>query len=154
MVGQIRPSRLYWTNMAHDDDTLHDQAGPAAGTEGKPLTDTERFLRAKEIFESRSYEGEELRMGQVLRRVREVKGLELQDVSTATLLRRDYLMWIERMEVGELPKRRLPDGHSWHLCEIPRPAREGRHRDLHQGMRRRSGSQRSGACPENGPDRC
>ncbi|MEZ5999185.1 helix-turn-helix domain-containing protein [Hyphomonas sp.] len=90
--------------MAHDDDTLHEQIGPVTGTENKPLTDTERFLRAKEIFESRSYEGEELRMGQVLRRVREVKGLELQDISTATLLRKDYLMWIERMEVGELPK--------------------------------------------------
>ncbi len=90
--------------MAHDDDTLHEQAGPQTGGEGKVLTEAERFLKAKEIFETRSYEGEELRMGQVLRRVREIKGLELQDVSKATLLRKDYLMWIERMEVGELPK--------------------------------------------------
>lgn len=90
--------------MAHDDDTLHEQAGPQTGDDGKVLTEAERFLKAKEVFETRSYEGEELRMGQVLRRVREIKGLDLQDVSKATLLRKDYLMWIERMEVGELPK--------------------------------------------------
>ncbi len=90
--------------MAHDDDTLHEQAGPQTGDDGKVLTEAERFLMAKEVFETRSYEGEELRMGQVLRRVREIKGLDLQDVSKATLLRKDYLMWIERMEVGELPK--------------------------------------------------
>ncbi|MCA8891744.1 MAG: helix-turn-helix domain-containing protein, partial [Hyphomonas sp.] len=89
--------------MAHDD-SLQEQAGPEAGAEGKTLTESERFLQAKEVFETRSFEGEDLRMGQVLRRVREIKGLELQDVSKATLLRRDYLMWIERMEVGELPK--------------------------------------------------
>jgi len=94
--------------MAHEDDTPHEQAAPEAGREpviaGKPVTDTERFLQAKEIFESRSYDGEALRMGQVLRRVREAKGLELSDVTAATLLRKDYLMWLERMEVGELPK--------------------------------------------------
>lgn len=68
--------------MAHDD-TLPEQAGPEAGTDGNVLTDSERFLKAKEVFETRSYEGEDLRMGQVLRRVREIKGLELQDVSKA-----------------------------------------------------------------------
>jgi transcriptional regulator with XRE-family HTH domain len=94
--------------MAHDDvtpnDPARDPARPAEGAEGKAMTETDRFLLAKEIFESRSFEGEALRMGQVLRRVREAKGLELSDVSAATRLRKDFLMWLERMEVGELPK--------------------------------------------------
>ncbi|HPF23103.1 MAG TPA: helix-turn-helix domain-containing protein, partial [Hyphomonas sp.] len=90
--------------MAHDDVTPTEPARPEQGSEGKAMTDTDRFLLAKEIFESRSFEGEALRMGQVLRRVREAKGLELGDVSAATRLRKDFLMWIERMEVGELPK--------------------------------------------------
>lgn len=90
--------------MAHDDVPLNEPAGTKSGAEAKPLTETERFLLAKEIFESRSYEGETLRMGQVLRRVREAKGFQLDDVTAATRLRRDFLMWIERMEVGELPK--------------------------------------------------
>lgn len=59
--------------------------------------------RAMQIFQSRKFEGESLRMGQVLRRVREALGLEIEDISRVTRLRKDYLMWIERMEVGELP---------------------------------------------------
>ena len=42
--------------MAHDD-SLQEQAGPEAGAEGKTLTENERFLQAKEVFETRSFEG-------------------------------------------------------------------------------------------------
>lgn len=90
--------------MAHDETLSDDMAGPAPEAGGHAMSETERFLLAKQIFETRSYEGETLRMGQVLRRVREAKGLSLEDITAATRLRKDYLMWLERMEVGELPK--------------------------------------------------
>lgn len=89
--------------MAHEDVSSQDKASPAPAAGEKGLTDVQRFMLAKQIFETRSFEGESLRMGQVLRRVRETKGVELDDVTAATRLRKDYLMWIERMEVGELP---------------------------------------------------
>ena len=89
--------------MAHENVSSRDTAGLAPETEGKPLTDADRFMLAREIYETRTFDGESLRMGQVLRRVREARGLELDDITAATRLRRDYLMWIERMEVGELP---------------------------------------------------
>tara|TARA_R110000787_G_scaffold4754_2_gene18142 strand:- start:5110 stop:6084 length:975 start_codon:yes stop_codon:yes gene_type:complete len=59
---------------------------------------------ALEIFKTRKYEGESLRMGQVLRRVRETLGLNIADISRKSLLRQDFLMWIERMEIGQIPK--------------------------------------------------
>ena len=59
---------------------------------------------ALEIFKARAYEGESLRMGQVLRRVREALGLNIADISRKSLLRQDFLMWIERMEIGQIPK--------------------------------------------------
>jgi hypothetical protein len=59
---------------------------------------------AMAIFNSREFNGETLRMGQVLRRVREALGLEIADVSRKSLLRQDFLMWIERMEIGQIPK--------------------------------------------------
>ena len=68
------------------------------------MSEGERFLLAKEIYETRAFEGEALRMGQVLRRVREARGFQLEDVTAGTRLRKDFLMWIERMEVGELPR--------------------------------------------------
>ena len=68
------------------------------------MSEGERFLLAKEIYETRAFEGEALRMGQVLRRVREARGFRLEDVTAGTRLRKDFLMWIERMEVGELPR--------------------------------------------------
>ncbi len=58
---------------------------------------------ANEIYRTRKFDGETLRMGQVLRRFREALGFEIEDISRETRLRKDYLMWIERMEVGELP---------------------------------------------------
>jgi hypothetical protein len=63
-----------------------------------------RRLAADEIFRTREYEGEPLRMGQVLRRVREALELDLGDISTSSRLRKDFLMSIERMEVNTLPK--------------------------------------------------
>ena len=94
--------------MAHDETPFTQDAGQDSATsqetEGRAMTEAERAARAQEIFATRMFDGEELRMGQVLRRVREVKGFELDDIVAATRLRKDYLMWIERMEVGELPK--------------------------------------------------
>jgi hypothetical protein len=101
---------MSWKNMAHDDltpeqdrDDIQDMSAPDAGAQSPDAELTPRE-RAMEIFRTRAYEGESLRMGQVLRRVRETLGLEIADVSRDTLMRKDYLMWIERMEVGELPR--------------------------------------------------
>lgn len=56
-------------------------------------------LRAEEIFRTSQFEGETLRMGQVLRRVREVLGIELSMIARETRIREPVLMSIERMEV-------------------------------------------------------
>jgi cytoskeleton protein RodZ len=101
--------------MAQDDLTPEqdrDDASPMASQDtampvSEPVSsdaETTPRDRAMEIFRAREFDGEPLRMGQVLRRVREALGLEIADVSRATLMRKDYLMWIERMEVGELPR--------------------------------------------------
>lgn len=58
---------------------------------------------ANTIFETRQFEGQDLRMGQTLRRVREALGFELQDIVAATLIRKDTLMSIERMETSVIP---------------------------------------------------
>jgi cytoskeleton protein RodZ len=63
-----------------------------------------RRERATEIFETRIFEDEALRTGQVLRRVREALGLRLQDVSKHSLIRENFLMAIERMEINVIPK--------------------------------------------------
>lgn len=68
----------------------------------EPAPNTPRAL-ANTIFETRQFEGEQLRMGQVLRRVREALGFELQDVVAGTLIRKDTLMSIERMETTAIP---------------------------------------------------
>ncbi len=59
---------------------------------------------ADQIFETRQYEGEDLRMGQVLRRVRETLGLDLSGISKTSLIRENFLMAIERMEINTIPK--------------------------------------------------
>ena len=97
-----------WTNMGQDeshDAIMPDSEGEigAVATLESAETSVTREA-AMEIFKSRCFEGEDLRMGQVIRRVREAMGMELESISKETLLRKDYLMWIERMEVGELPK--------------------------------------------------
>lgn len=57
---------------------------------------------ADDIFRTASFEGEALRMGQVLRRVREALGLELIDIARETRIRENFLMGIERMEVQNI----------------------------------------------------
>ena len=91
----------------HDRNDAAEAAGPdAVAVSSDPVPASAGMTpreRAMEIFRTREFDGEPLRMGQVLRRVREALGLEIADISRATLMRKDYLMWIERMEVGELP---------------------------------------------------
>jgi transcriptional regulator with XRE-family HTH domain len=60
--------------------------------------------QANHIFETKLYEGEPLRYGQLLRRVREALGLELADIARETMIRDHYLMAIERMEIGPIPQ--------------------------------------------------
>ncbi|MEZ5954960.1 MAG: helix-turn-helix transcriptional regulator [Hyphomonas sp.] len=90
--------------MAHDETNPPETTDSAPETDGRAMSEGERFALASEIFRTRSFEGEELRMGQVLRRVREARGLDLDKISADTRLRKEFLMWVERMEVGELPK--------------------------------------------------
>ncbi len=84
--------------MTQDDGIITNRK-PAEAPQGTPVD-----ALVKKIFDERTFEGEALRMGQVLRRVREARGFELEDVARHTRLRKEYLLWIERMEVGELPK--------------------------------------------------
>ena len=97
-----------WTNMAHEEShsAVTPETTDQTGTVVAMNTADTPAVRANpmDIFTSRQFEGEDLRMGQVIRRVREAMGLDLETISKETLLRKDYLMWIERMEVGELPK--------------------------------------------------
>lgn len=91
--------------MAHEDNSPLSDAEEISVNAPEAVetpADSPR-ARADEIYRTRSFEGETLRMGQVLRRVRETLGYELDAISAETRLRKDYLMWIERMEVGELP---------------------------------------------------
>ncbi len=59
---------------------------------------------ANAIFEARAFEGETLRMGQVLRRVREALEMNLKEISGTTRIRENFLMAIERMEINTIPK--------------------------------------------------
>ncbi len=77
---------------------------PVSDSQTEPVAEMTPRDRAMDIFKSRKFNGESLRMGQVLRRVRETLGLEIVDVSRKSLLRQDFLMWIERMEIGQIPK--------------------------------------------------
>lgn len=63
-----------------------------------------RRERADQIFASGQYDGEELRMGQVLRRVREALGLELSQIAQHSRIRENFLMAIERMELQTIAK--------------------------------------------------
>jgi cytoskeleton protein RodZ len=109
--------------MGHDEtfntqgpESLDDVSSADSGTDrsaedshvsesvSDPIPEMTQRERAMAIFISRKFNGESLRMGQVLRRVRETLGLEIADVSRKSLLRQDFLMWIERMEIGQIPK--------------------------------------------------
>jgi len=80
-----------------------DESGVSSAVPEAP-EETSQRVRAMEVFRSREFEGESLRMGQVLRRVREELGMNIADISRKSLLRKDFLMWIERMEIGQIPK--------------------------------------------------
>jgi len=64
---------------------------------------TEARTLADHVFQARSHDGEDLRMGQVLRRVREILNIEMDDVNKATGISKNYLMSIERMETKTIP---------------------------------------------------
>jgi cytoskeleton protein RodZ len=90
-------------STANETDRSLDDFGVSPVISEVVEASTER-ARAMEIFKSRKFEGESLRMGQLLRRVRETLGLNIADISRKSLLRQDFLMWIERMEIGQIPK--------------------------------------------------
>ena len=57
--------------MAHDDLTREDLVETGPETAAPSADGVSEHERAMEIFKAREFEGEALRMGQVLRRVRE-----------------------------------------------------------------------------------
>ncbi|WP_291071623.1 helix-turn-helix domain-containing protein [Hyphomonas sp.] len=77
---------------------------PISPVAARQLDAHERRQRADEIFRSGQYEGEELRMGQVLRRVRESLGLDLAEIARISRIRENFLMAIERMELQTIAK--------------------------------------------------
>lgn len=98
------------THEAADDGQKSDASATENGTDRSNVTPIspraarelevrEGRVRADEIFRTAAYEGEALRMGQVLRRVREALGLNLIDIAKETRIRENFLMGIERMEV-------------------------------------------------------
>lgn len=79
---------------------------------------------ARRVFETRAFEGESLRMGQVLRRAREIMGLDLKAIKAATGISDNYLMAIERMEIGPIPKGYLVPYLLKYAREIGLPAED------------------------------
>lgn len=77
-------------SVPETSETLSD---PAA--EARKLADS--------VFQTRMHDGEKLRMGQVLRRVREILNIEMDDVNKVTGISKNYLMSIERMETKPIP---------------------------------------------------
>jgi cytoskeleton protein RodZ len=77
---------------------------PISPEAAKSLDSYERRQRADEIYRTGQYEGEELRMGQVLRRVREALGLELAAIAQESRIREHFLMAIERMELQTIAR--------------------------------------------------
>jgi hypothetical protein len=92
--------------------------------ETRPVEPMDMRALALEIFKARAFEGESLRMGQVLRRVRETLGLNIADISRKSLLRQDFLMWIERMEIGQIPRGYLTPYLRAYSVELGLPDRE------------------------------
>ncbi len=91
-------------NVPSEDGTYRSNVTPISAEAARRLNARSGRDRADEIFESGTYEGEALRMGQVLRRVREALGLDLAEISRESLIRHNFLMAIERMETGTIPK--------------------------------------------------
>lgn len=82
-----------------DNGTERSNVTPISPRAARELEVRDGRARAEEIFRTAEYEGEALRMGQVLRRVREVLGYQLTDIAKETRIRDNFLMGIERMEV-------------------------------------------------------
>jgi cytoskeleton protein RodZ len=87
-----------------DNGTNRSNVMPISPEAARQLDSHGRRQRADEIFASGEYEGEALRMGQVLRRVREALGLELGDIARDSRIRNNFLMAIERMELQTIAK--------------------------------------------------
>lgn len=87
-----------------DNGTPRSNVTPISQQAARQLDAYERRERADEIFRSGKFDGEELRMGQVLRRVREALGLELGEIARESRIRDNFLMAIERMELQTIAK--------------------------------------------------
>src|SRR3990167_7310590 len=87
-----------------ENGTIRSNVMPISPVAARQLDAHERRQRADEIFRSGQYEGEELRMGQVLRRVREALGLDLGEIARESRIRENFLMAIERMELQTIAK--------------------------------------------------
>lgn len=92
------------TGRVDDNGTNRSNVTPMSPEAARKLDAYDRRERADQIFKSGEYEGEELRMGQVLRRVREAIGLDLGDIARESRIRENFLMAIERMELQTIAK--------------------------------------------------
>lgn len=92
------------TGRVEDNGTNRSNVMPISAEAARQLDDYGRRQRADEIFKSGQYEGEELRMGQVLRRVREALLLDLGEIARDSRIRENFLMAIERMELQTIAK--------------------------------------------------
>lgn len=100
------------TDQAGDDETPEGAVSengsersnvmPISPKAAREIELREGRARADEIFRTSMCEGEALRTGQVLRRVREALGYELSDVKTEICIGENFLMSIERMEVQSI----------------------------------------------------
>lgn len=91
-------------NRVEDNATPRSNVTPISPEAARHLDAYGRRERADEIFRSGEYDGETLRMGQVLRRVREALALDLGEIAKASLIRENFLMAIERMELQTIAK--------------------------------------------------
>lgn len=92
------------SGRVEDNGTNRSNVMPISAEAARQLDDYGRRQRADEIFRSGKYEGEELRMGQVLRRVREALLLDLGEIARDSRIRENFLMAIERMELQTIAK--------------------------------------------------
>lgn len=92
------------TGRVEDSGTNRSNVMPISAEAARQLDDYGRRQRADEIFMSGKYEGEDLRMGQVLRRVREALLLDLGEIARHSRIRENFLMAIERMELQTIAK--------------------------------------------------
>lgn len=92
------------TGRVEENGTNRSNVTPISHEAARQLDAHGRRLRADEIFRTGQYEGEELRMGQVLRRVREALDLNLGEIARSSLIRENFLMAIERMELQTIAK--------------------------------------------------